>query len=133
MKEANIDQWNPICKAGDDFIRYLQVIDPNTDLPVTDYTGWQFFATAKEDPTADPLFELTVGDGITFVTVGGQEFVRLKVSREITQDIQFDLAPGPGGKFPQKKFLIDVVAQDSAGDQQTALEGEVTFRYRVTS
>lgn len=134
MRDSDIIQWNPVCKVGDDFTRYLQVIDPNTNLPVTDYTGWSFFAGIKETADSEEyVHQMSLGNGFSLTEIDGQAFVVFKIPRSVTGQVSIDLTPRPGGNFPEKLCLIDIVAQDAVGEQTTGAEGVIIFRYRVTA
>ncbi|MFN3827773.1 MAG: hypothetical protein ACK4NR_09140 [Micavibrio sp.] len=133
MTDEYVQQWNPVCKVGDDWVRYVQVLDED-GVAVTDYTGWSFFMGIKESPDSTAyLFQLALAAGITVVDIDGAKFIRLHLTRAQSGTVTVDKTPRPGGNFPEKKGVCDFVAQDADGLQVTALEGPFTFRARVTA
>ena len=131
MTGFTVEEYNTGCKVGDDWIRYIQVLED--DVAVTDYTGWTFFMGIKESLDADEyMFELALASGITVVTIEGAEFVKTHLTKTQTATVSVSESRRPAIIFPEKVAYYDWVAQDANGVQQTAYEGVFKFRARIT-
>lgn len=132
MTELAVTEYNTGCKVGDDWIRYIQVLED--DVAVTNYTGWTFFMGIKENLDDDDyMFELELADGITVVTIGEAKFVKTHLTKAQSATVSVTETKRPGIIFPEKIAYYDWVAQDADGIQQTAYEGTFKFRVRTTA